>query len=84
MIRNAKEQGIGFDGVAESVFDDVDTDVIDPLSNPRTDRFDLLEQASDEAYSKALKDANQRAGQSAPASVKTPADTASESEGGGA
>lgn len=63
-IRSVREQGISFEGVETAIYDDSDAEGVDPLSNPRTDRWDILEGASDAEYRKRMS--------VSPAPVETP------------
>lgn len=51
-IRSVRENGVSFEGVETAVYDDTDAVGVDPLSNPRTDKWDVLENASNSEYRK--------------------------------
>lgn len=51
-IRSVRDNGVPFEGVETAVFDDDDAVGVDPLSNPRTDRWDMLEHSAEMEFRK--------------------------------
>lgn len=62
VIRNAEEQGVSASFPVEMVFDDDDTDAVDPLGDPRTDRFDMVEKATIVERARMAREMTQKAG----------------------
>lgn len=49
-IRNALDNGVSESAITPKVYDDQGSDSIDPMSNIRTDKWDMAETAADNAY----------------------------------